>query len=178
MLPRFFSSQVKMTRSFNVYANASFREWTPPNTTSIEEHVRSKPMPLHREDSFGEYYNSVELCRKVSSFTSSSAFEEKVMTSFAGEQVPSFRPKRQLSFASYAGEQMNLWNEEFQFTNGASPWSSSSANRRETTLENNIWMYRKKNVNNVNSSYSSVASYNTSAVSMDDPWDTPRCTVP
>ena len=163
---RFFASSLSANPSTTLYAESLFRKWTPPHTTSIEEHVREKSCgTLYREDSFGEFLKPVELMRKVESTTQQVEDEETMMT-FAGEQVPTWQPKRQLSFATYAGvTDSNLWNEEFQLASTKKP-------RRVISLDN-MWTNKRKSM----ATTSSVANYNTVAVK-DDPWDTPRCTVP
>ena len=126
---------------------------------------------LYREESFGEFLKPVELMRKVSPLKLNGTLEdEDVMTSFAGEQVPTWQPKRQLSFATYAGAtDSNLWNKEFELASSSSVASHKSSN--VIPLEN-MWTQRKSVL-----SSNSVANYNTVAMK-DDPWDTPRCTVP
>ena len=170
---QFFASSVSAnpstTATATVYAESLFRKWTPPNTTSIEENVCQKSSgALYREDSFGEFLKPVELMRNVVGSATTKAHEdedEEIMMTFAGEQVPTWQPKRQLSFATYAGvTDSNLWNEEFKFTSG---------NRRSIISLDNIWTNKKKTMTLSNS----VANYNTFAIK-DDPWDTPRCTVP
>jgi hypothetical protein len=70
-------------RSATTYGAAYFREWSPPQTTSLEETTSFSPLKIFREPSFGEYVaadkSQASVTEEYASFGSKSTAEQEAL---------------------------------------------------------------------------------------------------